>query len=147
MKTKMTAEEKINQLKEWGKEKIDYSDFQQLAKDCWLFLTNNKMPERKLITKEVFIEEVSTMIETAVLFNTKTESPSSDGWIAVKDGNIEKDKWYLLYNGYWTGVGKHKPPEDPEDGEPEWQDETSEYIEPYPTHFMTLPSPPNQSQG
>lgn len=74
-------------------------------------------------------------------------APNNDnnGWIAVTPETMpEKGKWVLLYNGYWTGVGKYQPREDDELPEPVWQDETSEYINPAPTHYQPLPKPPQQ---
>ena len=58
-------------LKEMEDNPIDYSNYEQLAKDCWLFLTNNKMPARANIKKDAFISEVKIMIESAVLFSNK----------------------------------------------------------------------------
>ena len=73
------------------------------------------------------------------------QSPEQEGkdWIKIAKNNLpEIGKWVLLFNGHWTGVGKYSPNEDEEYLEPEWQDETSEYIAPYPTHYMQLPNPP-----
>jgi hypothetical protein len=64
-------------------EPIDYTNYEQLAEDVWLFLTNDKRPEKATIKKAAFIHEVKVMIETAVLFNkeevkdlgTKQHSP------------------------------------------------------------------------
>ena len=70
-----------------------------------------------------------------------------DRWIDVKKEMPPNGKWVLLYTGYWTGVGKHDPhdgEDEEEDYEPEWQDETSEYIGTEPTHWQPLPSPPKQ---
>ncbi len=72
---------------------------------------------------------------------TKIEEVKTD-WISV--GELPAiDKWVLLFNGHWVGVGKYHPDED-RDSNPEWQDETSEYINPIPTHWMPLPQPPKQ---
>lgn len=64
-------------------------------------------------------------------------------WIIIKDKKPPKDKWVLLYNGHWRGVGKRFNKVDRD--EPDYCDETTEYISPDPTHWMPLPSPPTQS--
>lgn len=61
-------------------------------------------------------------------------------WIPVDEKLPEVEKWVLLWNGHWIGVGKYAP--DEVDGSPEWQDETTEYIGPVPTHWMLLPDKP-----
>ena len=66
-------------------------------------------------------------------------------WVSVDSNPPEQDKWMLLFNGHWIGVGKYDKCEDEEFSTPEWQDETHEYIHPIPTHWMPLPAPPSQS--
>jgi hypothetical protein len=69
----------------------------------------------------------------------------SDGWISVGGYELPNiGEWVLLYNGYWTGVGKRNRIEEGDHEEKMWEDETQEYITPSPTHFMPLPSPPKQ---
>jgi hypothetical protein len=48
--------------------KIDYSNYEQLAKDVWLFLTDDSMPDKAKIKKAAAIHEIKVMIESAVLF-------------------------------------------------------------------------------
>jgi hypothetical protein len=49
--------------------KIDYTNIEQLAKDVWLFLTNDSMPDEAVIKKEAALHEVAAMITSAVAFN------------------------------------------------------------------------------
>lgn len=69
----------------------------------------------------------------------------SEGWIPV-DADVPKETYLLLFNGNWTGVGKCTMVDDFEDEDgplvQRWEDETSEFISPMPTHFMALPEPP-----
>lgn len=65
-------------VKEFDDNPIDYSNYEQLAKDCWLFLTNDKLPARANIKKDAFLHEVKVMIETAVLFNQPAAAPKVD---------------------------------------------------------------------
>lgn len=49
--------------------------------------------------------------------------------------------YVLFYNGHHIGVGYHEP--DPGDGfGPHYCDESGDFIEPSPTHWMPLPPPP-----
>jgi hypothetical protein len=64
----------------------------------------------------------------------------AEGWISVEKQPPKDDEFVLLYNGFWRGVGKKTTPCD--DSDFEWEDETGEYINPYPTHWMPLPPPP-----
>lgn len=74
---------------------------------------------------------------------SKIEEMRKDGWISVKDRLPEEDKWILLTTGNFIGVGKYRRyPWYKEEEQPEWSDETSEYIHPEPTHWMKLPTPP-----
>jgi hypothetical protein len=58
----------------------DYTDFNMLASDCWLFLTDDSRPKKAKIKRKAFLHEVKIMIETAVLFN----QPKED-WISIAD--------------------------------------------------------------
>lgn len=55
--------------KAFEREPIDWTNYEKLATDCWLFLTNDNLPSRANIKKEAFLHEVKVMIENAVLFN------------------------------------------------------------------------------
>lgn len=73
---------------------------------------------------------------------------NNNDWIPVEEKMPPEDKWILLYNGHWRGVGKYNHDEyfepNDEDGfkSPEWSDETGDFINPDPTHWMPLPEPP-----
>lgn len=54
---------------------------------------------------------------------------------APKDGTP-----FLAWNGHWRGVAMYFEARYEED--PEWVDEQTNYIEPEPTHWMPLPTPP-----
>lgn len=61
---------------------------------------------------------------------------------APKDGT-----WFLAWNGNWRGVCQYHEPYHGEEGaaeftDPVWVDETDDFIEPPPTHWMPLPDPP-----
>lgn len=74
------------------------------------------------------------------LNGTKPDSPR---WVSVEKEFPEEDKWVLAWNGFWTGVCKRtKHHKDDPDSEMEWVEETGEYINTIPTHWMPLPSPP-----
>jgi len=71
-----------------------------------------------------------------------------DEWIKVEDKKPQENKWVLVFNGYWTGVAKYNedknydPTDEDDYKEPEWEDETTEYFSPIPTHWQPLPKPP-----
>jgi len=75
-----------------------------------------------------------------------------DNWIKVEDKKPEEDKWVLVFNGYWTGVAKYNedknydPADEDDYREPEWEDETTEYFSPIPTHWQPLPNPPSPKE-
>lgn len=48
--------------------KINWSNYEQLAKNVWLYLTDDRVPENATINKEAFIHEVSAMIQSACMF-------------------------------------------------------------------------------
>jgi hypothetical protein len=48
---------------QWIDVKINWDDTDKLAKDCWLFLTDDSMPEKKIINKKAFLHEISAMLE------------------------------------------------------------------------------------
>lgn len=70
------GEQIIERFQKLLEKKINYSDYKQLAEDCWLFLTNDKMPAKATISKKAFIHEVKIMIELAVIFS-KINTPNT----------------------------------------------------------------------
>jgi hypothetical protein len=69
-------------------------------------------------------------------------------WISVKDRlpvivENELEGWVLVWNGYWRGVGKYYQ-SDYEMPEETWVDESGDWINPLPTHWMPLPDPPEE---
>lgn len=66
-------------------------------------------------------------------------------WIKVSDKKPPKGEPILIFNGHWIGVGYYKKNFALNiEGEPDWSDETTEYIEPGATHWMPLPEPPKK---
>lgn len=64
-------------------------------------------------------------------------------WIPISERLPEREKWVLVHNGKWTGVGAYMYEEDDSEC---WQDERTEFIEhlgPKVTHWMPLPEAPN----
>lgn len=59
------------------KHKIDFCNYKQMAKNCWLFLTNDKMPKSAEIKKEAFLHEVGVMIEIAASYAKKQSVESN----------------------------------------------------------------------
>lgn len=55
--------------------------------------------------------------------------------------------YVLFYNGNHIGVGYRRDMDDVDEDEPDCCDETDEFIEPQPTHWMPLPEPPTTSAG
>ena len=85
---------------------------------------------------------------TIEVMTTFATSPAAqeywNGWMLI-EGEYKLPnlgEWCLLFNGYWTGVGKRNRIEEGDSIETMWEDETSEYITPYPTHWQPLPQPP-----
>lgn len=71
---------------------------------------------------------------------------SAEVWIAVSERLPEANRWVLVHNGKWTGVGVYRPaPTYANEPEEYWQDEHCEFIEllgPKVTHWQPLPTPP-----
>lgn len=69
---------------------------------------------------------------------------SEAGWRPIETAPLSPDiglpVYILLWNGFHVGVGFRRRPNYPDD--PEFCDETGEFIEPQPTHWMPLPPPP-----
>ena len=57
-------------------------------------------------------------------------------WRPIEEAPKEAGKFYLGWNGHWRGVIQYFVPAYLDD--PEWVDETTEFIEPPPTHFIPL---------
>ena len=60
-------------------------------------------------------------------------------WKDAKDAPF--NTWLLVANKHWIGVAKRKKI-DEDSYEPEWYDETMQYI-PNPTHYSIKPKNPN----
>jgi hypothetical protein len=65
--------------------------------------------------------------------------PLTDEWQPIETAP-RHDGPFLAWNGHWRGVCRYWEPAYPDD--PVWVDETTEFIEPQPTHWMPLPPPP-----
>jgi hypothetical protein len=65
-------------------------------------------------------------------------------WVPVAESMPEPNKWVLLWNGHWRGVGKFDSTWDEEYNQ--WQDEATQFITPAPTHWMLLPDPPAEAE-
>lgn len=77
-------------VKELDDNPKDYSNFAALAKDCWLFLTTDKMPARANIKKEAFLHEVAAMITTAVIFNQPKKVYAIYSGCKYEGGGVDK---------------------------------------------------------
>ena|SRR5688572_18378465 len=90
-------------------ETSDFTDAKQMAQDCWLFLTNDKMPDEAVVKKEAFLHEVYCAIDLAVqakqkaiegeqtgkgkrieaiAFNNWVSSRHKEGWPKKEDGSM-----------------------------------------------------------
>lgn len=56
------AQYKLKELQELPP--INFNDTKALVADLWLFLTNDKMPNKAIISKEAFCHEVGVMIDS-----------------------------------------------------------------------------------
>ena len=86
-----------------------------------------------------------TNLLTATQAQQMLEHVTAEMWIKTTDQMPPENEFVLLFNGNWRGVGKlDRENFDAEfDNECEqWQDETTDYIVPVPTHWMPLPAPP-----
>jgi hypothetical protein len=73
----------------------------------------------------------------------ETASPA----VEVPETSFRRPQYVLVghfKNGY-VFVGYRYQPNYPDD--PEWCDESGEFIEPQPTHWMPLPAPPASDEG
>lgn len=57
-------------------EKIDFTNVEEIANDCWLFLTNDKIPNKAEINKEAFLHEVKAILITAIETAKTSQSPA-----------------------------------------------------------------------
>lgn len=81
--------------------------------------------------------------------NLTASSPSRRGaemqWRPIEEAPKEAGKYLLGWNGHHSGVTQYWPPTYEDD--PEWVDESTEFIVPPITHFMPLPPPPAGEQS
>lgn len=88
---------------------------------------------------------VSSWPDKSKIVSLFTHPTTVDGWVEVIDRPPEPDKWVIVYNGNWCGVGRHRPLDDYREESERWQDEHAEYIEHCGgkvTHWMPIPKPP-----
>ena len=72
---------------------------------------------------------------------TQPAQPAPSAWRPIKTAPLDQTT-FIAWNGHWRGVARFYPPSHPDD--PMWVDETTEYIEPPPTHWLPLPPPPEK---
>lgn len=53
-----------NEFKDIFDGHVDFGNVEQMAMDCWLFLTHDGLPNQYTITREAFMHEVQAMIES-----------------------------------------------------------------------------------
>jgi hypothetical protein len=63
--------------------KVDFTNPTAMAEDCWLFLTNDSMPDVATIKKEAFLHEVEAALRCTIrtvnaLLNNVQNVPVSD---------------------------------------------------------------------
>lgn len=89
-----------------------------------------------------FREELEEDSDLKLFLEMMDEYANQDKWISIKYRLPEKAKPILLYNSNWIGVGYYKLNFEMDiEGEPDWSDETTEYISGV-THWQPLPQPP-----
>jgi hypothetical protein len=101
--------------------------------------------EQILFNNGIYLTDLISSSTMGGIEAAMEEYYNQDKWIRVEDAKPDKGKPVLLFNGHWIGVGFYKKNFALNiDGEPEWSDETSEYIHPNPTHWQPLPNSPKQ---
>lgn len=86
-------------------------------------------------TAERLLNEAATEID-------RLNYATAEKWTPVSERLPEREKWVLVHNGKWTGVGAYMYEDDDSEC---WQDERREFIEhlgPKVTHWQSLPSAP-----
>lgn len=111
-----------------------------------------RFPTRKL-TKEIIAAEFDPHAATELAdliehrMRAKAAAPAEarglyPEWRPIETAPWELapgEQWMLLWNGHWRGVGRRYAGYDDDPG---FCDETTEFIEPAPSHWMPLPAPP-----
>ncbi|MGX8901921.1 DUF551 domain-containing protein [Citrobacter werkmanii] len=94
-----------------------------------------------------FIEAELLKEAIDIVLNQAGNSPvTPDGWINCRERLPKPNKYVLVCNGVWVGVGMYNNAEHFEDDE-RWQDEHGEFIDllHHPvTHWQSLPAAPKQ---
>lgn len=153
----------------WQKPEVEEDDgvvcVQAFSQDNQRLITFTVYPERVLVTETAVGEPSHTIVlkrsalpagggggsssaESAASSASHSDcsaAPHSAGWQPI-DSAPRDGTWFLAFNGHWRGVAKYTAPYHGDEGDefqdPVWVDETSEFIEPEPTHWQPLPSPP-----
>ena len=95
-------------------------------------------------TCEKYIQEMVTWVKERKPFQPAQLAP--DGWVACSERMPESNKYVLVCNGVWVGMGLYNGGEQFEDCE-RWQDEHGEFIDllHHPvSHWIPLPEAPQQ---
>lgn len=85
----------------------------------------------------------------AAMLQAGNSPVTPDGWINCRERLPKPNKYVLVCNGVWVGVGMYNNAELFEDDE-RWQDEHGEFIDllHHPvTHWQSLPAAPKQTEG
>lgn len=96
---------------------------------------------------EFAIDEVESL--RAAMLQAGNSPVTPDGWINCRERLPKPNKYVLVCNGVWVGVGMYNNAELFEDDE-HWQDEHGEFIDllHHPvTHWQSLPAAPKQTEG
>ncbi|MCO5780626.1 DUF551 domain-containing protein [Citrobacter meridianamericanus] len=91
-------------------------------------------------------EELESEIRRAAMLQAGNSPVTPDGWINCRERLPKPNKYVLVCNGVWVGVGMYNNAEHFEDDE-RWQDEHGEFIDllHHPvTHWQSLPAAPKQ---
>lgn len=113
------------------------------AEDCPAFVKYDVTDVDEAWSRE-FNACRAAMLQGAELVSKRDELP--DGWVACSERMPESNKYVLVCNGVWVGMGLYNDGEQFEDCE-RWQDEHGEFIDllHHPvSHWMHLPEAPQQ---
>lgn len=69
---------------------VDFGNVEEIANDCWLFLTSDKIPAQSMIKKEAFMHEVGAVIESCRKHYAKQLSEAYDEYITLLDAEIQE---------------------------------------------------------